>query len=118
MVSKYEGILSSESFESESIWLVLHPPMDCGSRCAKDGGTSCCLEVEAESQGKVLPGVRFSSSGLATVESRRGLEFGTQRAVKESPGTVGKGPSCGRCCSICEVKTSKVIATWLESGEP
>ena len=36
--------------------------------------------------------------------------------IKESP--VGKGPSSGRCCSICEVKTSKVIATWLESGEP
>ena len=32
---------------------------------------------------KVLSGVR--SSGLATVESRRGLECGTQRAVKESP---------------------------------
>ena len=54
---------------------------------------------------KVLPGVR--SSGLATVESRRGLESGTQRAVKESPVTVGKGPSrpSERFCSICEVKT-------------
>ena len=64
----------------------------------------------------VLPGVR--SSGLATVESRCSLECGTQRAVKERPVTVGKGPSCGRCCSISEVKTSNAIVTWLESGEP
>ena len=64
----------------------------------------------------VLPGVR--SSGLATVESRWGLECGTQRAVEESPVTVGKGPSCGGCCSISEVKTSNIIATWLKSGEP
>ena len=63
-----------------------------------------------------MPGVR--SSGLATVESRWGLECGTRRAVIESPVTVGKGLSCGRCCSISEVNTSNVIATWLESGEP
>ena len=55
----------------------------------------------------VMPGVR--SSGLATVESRWGLDCGTQRAVKKSPVSVGKGPSFGRYCSICEVKTSNVL---------
>ena len=65
---------------------------------------------------KVLPGVR--SSRLATVESRWGLECGTQRADRVSPVIVGKGPSSGRCCSMCEVKTSKVITTWLKSSEP
>ena len=58
----------------------------------------------------VLPGVR--SSGLATVESRWVLECGTQRAVKESPVTVGKGPSCGRCCS----KVRSKLPTLLPHG--